>query len=123
LIPFECDLRIFRKLRNHNPLPSSEMDKLLLAAIQRISLDAFWSRASSTVLANRDKIKQGLKLSKLFGLKGPYEHFGQMPSRDTFGYEVAIQTVLASRRAGKYLSDYTQYDSVRKYRTAFANHA
>jgi hypothetical protein len=52
LIPFECDLCIFRKLRHHDPLITSEQDKLLLACIRRISLDAFWSRASSTVLAN-----------------------------------------------------------------------
>jgi hypothetical protein len=40
---------------------------------------------------------------------------------DTFGYEVTIQTVLASRRPGKYSEDYTHWDSVRKYRTAYAN--
>jgi hypothetical protein len=67
LIPFECDLCIFRKIRYHNPLETSEQDKLFMAAIRRISLDAFWSRATSTVLANRDKIKQGLYLSNLVG--------------------------------------------------------
>jgi hypothetical protein len=62
LIPFECDLCIFRKLRKYNPSPHSEMDKLLLGCICRMTLDAFWSRSSSTVLANRDKIRQGLAL-------------------------------------------------------------
>jgi hypothetical protein len=61
-------------------------------------------------------------LSHLVGLHGPYVHFGSMPDTDTFGYEVAIQTVLASRRPGKYSKDHTQWDSIRKYRTAYANH-
>jgi hypothetical protein len=45
-----------------------------------------------------------------------------MPRNDNFGYEVAIQTVLASRRPGKYARDHTQWDSIRKFRTAYANH-
>jgi hypothetical protein len=45
-----------------------------------------------------------------------------MPVKDTFGYEVAIQTVLASRRPGKYARDHTQWDSIRKFRTAYVNH-
>jgi hypothetical protein len=49
-------------------------------------------------------------------------HYGSMQATDTFGYEVAIQTVLASRRPGKYARDYTQWDSIRKFCTAYANH-
>jgi hypothetical protein len=98
LIPFECDLCVFSKLTDSEPVAMCEQDNLLLACIHRISLDAFWSRASSTVAGNRDKIRQGLALSKLVGLKGLYIHYGTMPATDTFGYEVAIQTVLASRR-------------------------
>jgi hypothetical protein len=33
LVSFECDLCIFRKLRNLNTLSTSEQDKLLLACI------------------------------------------------------------------------------------------
>jgi hypothetical protein len=96
LVPFECDLCIFRKLRGKDPWSVSEQDKLLLGCIRRISLDAFWSRASSTVLGHRDRMKQALALSESVGLEGPYVHWGTMPLSDTFGYEVAIQTVLAS---------------------------
>jgi hypothetical protein len=90
MIPFECDFCIFRRLRNQDPLESSQQDQLLLAGIRRVSLEAFWSRASSTAAGNRDKIKQGLNLSRLVGLEGPYVHFGSMPATDTFGYEVAV---------------------------------
>jgi hypothetical protein len=118
LVPFECDLCVFRKLRRHKPSSASEHDQLLLACIRGVALDAFWSRATSTLLANRDKVKQGLVLCKLVGLDGPYVHVGTMSTSDKFGYEVAIQTVLASRRPGKYAQDHTQWDSVRKYQTA-----
>jgi hypothetical protein len=99
MIPFECDLCIFRKLCRHDPLLNSERDKLLLAYIQRISLDAFWSRASSTVSANRNKMKQALALSELVGLSGLYERYGTMPAGDTFGYQVTIQTVTSTGKA------------------------
>jgi hypothetical protein len=122
LVPFECDLCIFRKLHMNDLSPTSEQDRLLLACYRHVTLDAFWSTASSTVAGNRDKIRQGLVLSKLVGLDGPYVHYGSMPSTDTFGYEVAIQTVLALRRPGKYARDHTQWDSIRKYHTAYANH-
>jgi hypothetical protein len=122
LVTLECDLCTFRKLCFCDPLPNCEQDRLLLACIRRITLDAFWSRAPLTVLGNRDKIRQGLVLSKLVGLEGPYVHFGSMPSTDTFGYEVAIQIVLASRRPGEYSREYTQWDSIRKFCTAYANH-
>jgi hypothetical protein len=88
-----------------------------------ISLNAFWSLATSTVLANCDKIRQTPKLSELVDLKGPYEHFGSIPSRDTLGYKVAIQTILASRRPRKYSNDHTQYESIRKCRTIYSNHS
>jgi hypothetical protein len=107
LVPFECDLCVFRKLTDSEPVLTCEEDKLLLACIRQISLDEFWSRPSSTVTGNRDKVRQGLALSKLVGLKGPFVHYRSITPSDTFGYEVA------SRRAGKYSEDHTQWDSIR----------
>jgi hypothetical protein len=74
-----------------------EQDRLLLACIRRITLDAFWSRASSTVLGNKDWIKMSLAMSAKVGLEGTYIHEAVMPETDQFGYEVAVQMVLASR--------------------------
>jgi hypothetical protein len=121
LVPFECDVCIFRKLRRQSPNVRLEQDKLLLACIRRITLDAFWSRATSTVLGNRDRIRMGITLSEQVGLAGPYIHQGCMPERDEFGYEVAIQMVLASRHGGRHSSEYTQFDTIRKFRTAYSN--
>jgi hypothetical protein len=96
-------------------------DKLLLECIWRANLDAFWSRDSSTVLGNRDKMKYALKLSAMVNLSGPYEHVGTMPSKDHCGYEVAIQMLLASQRPGRYSKAYTQWDTIRKIRTVYSN--
>ena len=121
LIPFECDLCIFRKLKKMNPLLESTRDNLLLACIRRVNLDAMWSRTTNTVVGNRDRIGLGLRLSDQVGLDGPYEHFGPLPFKDHCGYEVAIQMVLHSRLPGRYSKDHTQFDTIRQLRTAYSN--
>jgi hypothetical protein len=97
LVPFECDLCIFRKLRKTDPLPSNPPDDLLLACVRRMNLDAFWSRAQDTVHGKRDKLADKLSLSQLVGLEGPCIHDGPYPDYDHCGYEVAIDMLLMSR--------------------------
>jgi hypothetical protein len=55
-----------------------------------MNLDAFWSRSTATVNGQKDKLKQGLVLSMLVGLDGPYSNDGPYPSYHHMGYEVAI---------------------------------
>lgn len=43
------------------------------------------------------------------------------PEWDHCGYEVAIQMVLASLKPGRYSKEYTQWDTIRKLRTAASN--
>ena len=118
---FECDLCVFRKLRGFEPDESNHVHTLLLACIRRVNLDAFWSRASSTVISNANKMEQALRLSELVGLTGPYLPPGPLPPNDHCGYEVAVQIVLASRNGGKHSSAYTQWDTIRKIRTVYSN--
>jgi hypothetical protein len=81
LIPFECDLCIFRKLsKTSRPDSKNPQHQLLMYAIRHINLDAFWSRSMATVQGNRDNLKQGLAVSLLVGLDGPYVHDGPYPS-------------------------------------------
>jgi hypothetical protein len=94
MVPFQCEWCVFRKLRGGgSPIEGSRTDDLLLACIQRINLDAFWSRATSTVRANKDRINSGLQLSQSVGLGGPYVYDGQTIQEDLYGYEIAIQIV------------------------------
>jgi hypothetical protein len=87
-----------------------------------MNLDAFWSSATATVHGNRDKIKMSLRMSRLVGLSGPYNHDGPLPSYDHCGYEIAIEILLYSRRQGKYSKKNLQFDTIRKLRTAYSNH-
>jgi hypothetical protein len=122
LVPFECDLCIFRKLKRRNPLPANPQDDLMLACIRRANLDSFWSRAKSTVLANRDKVAFGIKMSATMGLLGPYKSNGSLPEDNHCGYEVAFEMLLHSQRPGSYSESYTPFETVRKLRSAFSNH-
>ena len=121
LSSFECDLCVFRKLRFRSPDPTSHQDKLLQACIRRMQLDAFWSRASPTVKGQTDNLRRALEFSARVGLSGPYVHAGPLPDYDHCGYEVAIQMLLYSRGKGKHSNDYVQFDSIRKFRSAYGN--
>jgi hypothetical protein len=121
LVPFECDLCIFRKLRKHPPDVGSATDRLLMACIRRANLDSFWSRATDTVRGNRDKTKMGIDFSRSVGLEGPYLHEGSLPPHDHCGYEVAIQMLLNSRRPGRHSKIYCQFETIRKLRTCHSN--
>ena len=135
LIPFECDLCIFRKLRRssspqcdfiHSPSApfsgqTKASDELLMSCIRRMNLDAFWSRARSTVDGQRSKLALGIKFSGYVGLDGPYVHMGPLPSFDHCGYETAIQMLLYSLGKGRHSSTHTQFETIRKLRTAYRN--
>jgi hypothetical protein len=122
MVPFECDTCIFRKLQRRSPDVTSPTDDLLLACIRRVNLDAFWSRSKDTVRGNKEKIALSLKFSEAVGLSGSYTVDGALPDFDHCGYEVAINIVLYSRRPGAHSNEYTQFDTVRKLRTAYSNH-
>jgi hypothetical protein len=121
-VPFECDLCIFRKLMKRSPDLTNPGDELLIACIRRINLIAFWSRSKYTVSGNREKIGTCIQLSKAVGLEGPYDVDGPLPDFDHCGYEVAVDTVLYSRRPGRHTNEHTQFDTIRKLRTAYSNH-
>ena len=121
MIPFECDICIFVKLRGHKPNLNHASDKLLSACIRRLNLDAFWSRSSSTVKANANRVKRQIELSKLVGLKSPFQQKTSLPEYDHCGYEVGVQILLASRKGGRHNKNYTQFDTVRHLRSSYSN--
>ena len=121
MVPFECDICVFRKLKGQNPDLKNPADSLLLSCIRRVNLDAFWSSTSNTVEGNMRKIKLALKFSAKLGLKGPYLQDGPLPSHDHCGYEVAVQMLMNSLNKGRNNPNYTQFDTIRKIRTAYSN--
>ena len=120
LVSFECDYCVFVKLYSRLPDDATQADTHIMACIRRIQLDAFWSRATTTVASNTALVRQGLRHSSGIGLDGPYFPPGPLPLHDHCGYEVALQMVLASLEKGSYAS-YKQWDTIRKLRSAFSN--
>jgi hypothetical protein len=121
MISFECDRCIFWKLYHRAPEATNEQDKFRLDCIRRINLDAFWSRARSTVESNAAKVREGLKISRRLGLQGPYMDPGPLPAHDHCGYEVAMQIVVSSLDAGRYSDSHKQWDTIRRFRSCFSN--
>jgi hypothetical protein len=121
LVPFECDLCVFRKLKGRSPVLPNPVDELLLGCIRRMILDVFWSSATPTVQGNRDKLAMGLRLSLMVGLKGPFVHEGPLPDYDHCGYEVAIEMLLYSKQEGKHSKSHLQFDTIRKLWSSYLN--
>jgi hypothetical protein len=146
MVAFECDRCVFRKLYRREPIisdedaisaaiasdllgdrnsyghpVSQESDGKALAVIRRMILDAFWSRASKTVRSNAKVIQRGCEISASLGLDPPYLEPGPLPSFDHCGYGVAIQMLLASQESGRYSSFYKQFDTIRRFKTAYGN--
>jgi hypothetical protein len=121
LVSFECDVCIFRKLFARDSDPQNTRDEFALACIRRINLDAFWSRARTTVESNTAKVREGLRISESLGLAGPYLNPGPLPMDDHCGYEVALQMVAASLESGRYSETHKQWDTIRKLRSCYSN--
>jgi hypothetical protein len=68
LVSFECNVCIFKKLWDREPNSELEVDKLAMMCIRRVNLNAFWSRARSTVRGNAGKVREGLRQSEKLGL-------------------------------------------------------
>lgn len=121
MVSFECDLCIFGKLYGRLPVSDNANDTFSLSCIRRINLDAFWSRARSTVEANAAKVREGLRISRRLGLAGPYLDPGPLPAHDHCGYEVALQIVVSSLESGRYAVGHKQWDTIRKFRSSYSN--
>jgi hypothetical protein len=123
LVPFECELCIFRKLKSHNPIPRNPVDKLLLSGcIHRANLDTFWSQAKSTAISNQDKVAFKIKMSAAIGLQGSYEAYGPLPDHNHCGYEMAFEMLMHLRHGGSYSDEYTQFDTIQKLWSSFSNY-
>jgi len=109
---FQCDVCVFRNLQKRDPRGDSEQDKLLMACLRRVILDAFWARESSTVESHGQALRRSLKFTEELGLGNSiYAEPGLAELEDHCGYGVAALTVLASWSLGHY-SDYTQFETI-----------
>jgi len=86
-------------------------------------LDAFWSREVSTVKANTRRVNKLIETSSTFQIPSPFPYEGPLPMVDHCGYQIAVSMLLLSRNPGKYDDRYTQFDTIRTYRSAYSNYS
>lgn len=120
--PFQCDTCWFINLQRRKPTPHLyPSDQRLLTYIRRVNLDMFWSREPTTVANTFRLLKKGRTLSEEMGLTPIHIQVGPWPIQDTCGFQVAIELLRASQKPGRYDSTYSQFESVRKLRSAYLN--
>ena len=117
LVPFECDFCVFSKLTGQcYPGVDNFSDTNLMACIRQVILDAFWSRARSTVASNTRTIREMIALSDSLGFDPPFEPPGPfLPAHDHCGYRTAILMVSKSTQPGRHSESHIQWDTIRKF--------
>jgi hypothetical protein len=122
IVPFQCDLCMFRNLTGRNPLLDTPSDDLLLCCIRRVNLDAVWGREPATAEATLRAAKQLVLLWDKVGISQPFmlPARGPFPVGDSFGVGVAIAMVLKSLEPGRYAT-HQQFETIRKLRAGFSN--
>lgn len=119
--PFQCDWCLFQLLTGRVPSRASRHDDFLLCVLRRANLDAFWGRESSTVVANRRNLDQLIRVwDSLLDSPPVLPALGPFPLYDCFGVTVAVGMLVKSLTPGKY-ADYTQFETMRKLRSAYSN--
>ena len=87
-----------------------------------MNLDAFWSRASSTVKQNHLLASRMIDRSSKVGIPyGPFIRRQPFPSYDHCGYHTAFLMLDASLDQGRYHKDHKQFDTIRKIRSTYSN--
>ena len=120
-IPFECDLCHFRNVSGRDPIPSRPGDVMALICTRRANLDACWSRETSTVAGNLNRMRRDYRDAVPYlPIREPLPPLGVNVVEDRVGMRVVWMSLMASLRKGNY-ADHLQWDSVRKTPTWFNN--
>ena len=121
MCPFQCDECHFVNLNRRMPQAENPHDQRLLKYIRRAQLDAFWASEPDTVQRNLANLRRGANIGKSFGFgKYMFRPMGPFPVEDTFGMAAAIVMLELSLRPG-INSKNVQYDTIRKFRSAYSN--
>ena len=117
--PFQCDYCWFFNITKKQARDMFDSDAQLLAYIRRVNLDMFWCREPGTVGNALRSLEKGKKISRDLGLPPVKLSMGPWPVADTCGFQIAIEILRSSQLPGRNASSYTQFDSIRKIRSAY----
>ena len=117
--PFQCDHCWFVNLCCREPSELSYSDERLLGYIRLVNLDLMWRRERGTVGNMLAAVNKGRTRSIELGMVLQLMKLGLWPLGDGQGFQTAIKMLRASQKKGKHYSNYVQFDTVRKIRTAY----
>ena len=120
MMPFQCDLCLFRTLFKRNPRRVMA-DKENLIILQRINLDVIWAREPSTIAKNMGTLNNLIVTCEASGFSPELPSLGPFPLEDCIGLAVAFSMIVQSSRPGRHSKLYTQFATIRKQRSAFSN--
>lgn len=120
MTPFQCERCHFRNMMGRDPNQVCVRDREILALIRRASLDAFWSRATSTVGNNLREARRGERFADRLGLGSITPPLGPFPLEDVFGMKTAIMILDRSLDPGLH-EEFVQWDTFRTARSAVTN--
>ena len=120
MTPYQCELCHFRNIYSRDPLNCRHSDREALEFFRRASLDAFWSRASSTVRGNLTEGRRGQKFAERMGVPCLVPEMGPFPLRDTMGMMCAAAILDRSLDPGK-TEEFVQWDTFRGARSFVTN--
>lgn len=120
MVPFQCDLCIFRSLYKRDPR-GGPSDLEALETIRRMNLDLIWSREPGTIDKNMRHLNNVIVTCEASGFEPDLPALGPLPYKDIYGWSVAFTMLLHSTREGRNVKEYTQFGTIRKSRSAFSN--
>ena len=108
-------------MKKRDPILTDLADGYTLLCIRRVSLDVCGSRSPRTVRANLNRLVTYFQSADFsFGLPNYLPQLGWPVVEDRVGMVIALVTLNASLRPGKY-ANHLQYDTMRKTPTWYRN--
>ena len=116
-IPFQCESCWMVNLEHRLPATDGS-DAMYVKLLRRANLDAFGSRAPTTIRAHARAVLKAVQLCSGFGRTPSVSARGPMPLRDSVGMGLATEMLFHSITATPKLKgqEFIQYDSMRKLR-------
>ena len=121
IAPFQCEHCWFVKFCGKPPNMRRPSDRYKWSLIRRANLDIFWSREKATVTSQHNRLAEIIRRVSLWGW--PLDFLPRFPPRfenDASDMMMAMLMLEKSREPGRN-ANYTQYDTLRQFRSAISN--
>ena len=116
-IPFQCKTCWMRNLEGRD---IGEGDKAYEIYIRRVNLDTIAGKAKKTIDTHRGEVLKTVNNCKKIRKTPSYAPRGPFPLEDLCGMDLVVGMLVKPYMAKGRISDYVQFNTIRKLRSAFA---